>query len=47
VYSARDALASALAEMVASREATEEEALQLARGYLHDNALRLYPPVSK
>jgi len=47
VYSARDALASALAEMVANRETTEDEALQLARGYLHDNALRLYPPISQ
>jgi hypothetical protein len=44
VYSARDALAAALAEMVASNEITEDKAFELARGYLHDNALRLYPP---
>ena len=44
VYSARDALASALAEMVASNEVTEEKALKIAQGYLHDNALSLYPP---
>ena len=43
VYSARDALAAALAEMVASNEIAEDKALEIARGYLHDNALRLYP----
>jgi hypothetical protein len=43
VYSARDALAAALAEMVASNEITEDKALEIARGYLHDNALSLYP----
>jgi predicted TIM-barrel fold metal-dependent hydrolase len=47
VYSARDALAAALAEMVASREITEAGAVALARGYLHDNAVQLYPPVSR
>jgi hypothetical protein len=47
VYTARDALAAALAEMVASNEVTEEKALEIARGYLHDNALSLYPPVLK
>ncbi len=46
VYSARDALASALAEMVACGEITEAKALELAQGYLHDNALALYPPAS-
>ncbi len=46
VYSARDALASALAEMVACGEITEAKALELAQGYLHDNALSLYPPAS-
>jgi hypothetical protein len=45
VYSARDALAAALAEMVASNEVTEAKAIQIAHGYLHDNALSLYPPV--
>jgi hypothetical protein len=43
VHSARDALASALAEMIASGEVTEETALKFAHGYLHDNALSLYP----
>jgi uncharacterized protein len=43
VYSARDALAAALAEMVASNEVTEDKALEIARGYLHDNAISLYP----
>ncbi len=44
VHSARDALAAALAEMVAANEITEAQALDFARGYLHDNAIRLYPP---
>ncbi len=47
VHSARDALASALAEMVASGEVTEPAALQLAHGYLHDNAAALYPAVAQ
>jgi len=45
VHTARDALAAALAEMVASNEITETTALQFAHGYLHDNALALYRPV--
>jgi uncharacterized protein len=44
VHSARDALAAALAEMVASNEITETTALQFAHGYLHDNAIALYQP---
>ena len=44
VQSARKALAAALAEMVAEGEVTEARALELARGYLHDNAAKLYPP---
>ena len=44
VYTARDALAAALAEMVASNEVTEDKAIEIARGYLHDNAMSLYPP---
>jgi hypothetical protein len=44
VQSARDALAAALAEMVAAGEINEAKALEFAHGYLHDNALRLYPP---
>jgi hypothetical protein len=47
VYSARDALAAALAEMVASNEITEDKALEIAHGYLHDNALSLYPAASR
>lgn len=43
VYSARDALAAALAEMIASNEITEDKAFEIARGYLHDNAVSLYP----
>ena len=42
VHSARTALAAALAEMVAEDEVTEVQARELARGYLHDNAVRLY-----
>jgi uncharacterized protein len=45
VYSSRDALTAALAEMVASHEVTENKAIEIAHGYLHDNALKLYPPV--
>ncbi|MGA8231322.1 MAG: amidohydrolase family protein, partial [Candidatus Acidiferrales bacterium] len=44
VRSARTALAAALAEMVADGEVTETKALELAHGYLHDNAAKLYPP---
>ena len=46
VHSARDALAAALAEMVAAGEITEAKALEFAHGYLHDNSVRLYPPAS-
>jgi predicted TIM-barrel fold metal-dependent hydrolase len=45
-YSARDALASALAEMVASGEVSETQALKIAHGYLHDNAVGLYTPTN-
>ncbi|HEY4739030.1 MAG: amidohydrolase family protein [Candidatus Acidiferrales bacterium] len=45
VNSARKALAAALAEMVAEGEVTETRALELAQGYLHDNAAKLYPPL--
>ncbi len=47
VTTARDALAAALAEMVAEGEVTEAKAMQFAHGYLHDNALALYPPATK
>jgi hypothetical protein len=40
--SSRMALAAALAEMVSGNEITEARALQLAHGYLHDNAVKLY-----
>lgn len=42
VQSARYALAAALAEMVSMGEVTEKQALELARGYLHDNAMKIY-----
>ena len=42
VQSSRTALAAALAEMVSEGEVSEAQALQLAHGYLHDNARRLY-----
>src|ERR1700734_895126 len=40
--SARMALAAALAEMISENEITETRALELAHGYLHDNAVKLY-----
>ena len=40
--SARTALAAALAEMISENEITEARALELAHGYLHDNAVKLY-----
>lgn len=42
VESSRTALAAALAEMISEGEVSEAQALQLAHGYLHDNAARLY-----
>jgi predicted TIM-barrel fold metal-dependent hydrolase len=42
VHGARTATAAALAEMIAAREITEAQAMAIARGYLHDNAARLY-----
>jgi predicted TIM-barrel fold metal-dependent hydrolase len=42
VRSSRTALAAALAEMVSENEITEARALELAHGYLHDNAVKLY-----
>ena len=41
-YSARTALAAALAEMVSENEITEPRALELAHAYLHDTAVKLY-----
>jgi hypothetical protein len=43
VESARKALATALAGMIANGEVTEQQALSFAHGYLHDNAARIYP----
>ncbi len=43
VRTTRISLAAALAEMVVNHELTEERALALARGYLHDNAAGIYP----
>jgi predicted TIM-barrel fold metal-dependent hydrolase len=40
--SSRMALAAALAEMISENEITEGRALELARAYLHDNAVKLY-----
>jgi hypothetical protein len=40
--SSRMALAAALAEMVSENEISEGRALELAHGYLHDNAVKLY-----
>lgn len=42
VQSTREALAAALAEMISEGEVTEAKALELAQGFLHDNAVRLY-----
>ena len=42
VQSGRTALAAALAEMVSAGEVTEEHALRMAHGYLHDNAVSIY-----
>ncbi|HWY55214.1 MAG TPA: amidohydrolase family protein [Terriglobales bacterium] len=43
VQSSRTALAAALAEMISMGEVNETQALQMAHGYLHDNAVKLYP----
>src|SRR3984885_1527672 len=40
--SARTALAAALAEMISENEISDARALELAHGYLHDNAVKLY-----
>jgi len=42
VQSARQGLAAALAEMVSMGEVSESKALEMAHGYLHDNAIRIY-----
>src|ERR1700731_1200706 len=43
----RTALAAALAELVDEGAFSEVKALQLARGYLHDNAAKLYGELKK
>jgi predicted TIM-barrel fold metal-dependent hydrolase len=43
VQSTRQALAAALAEMISMNEISESTALEMAHGYLHDNAVKLYP----
>jgi len=42
VQTARTAAAAALAEMVSEGEISESRALEIARGYLHDNTARLF-----
>jgi uncharacterized protein len=42
VHTARIAAAAALAEMVSAGEVTEPRALEIARGYFHDNTGRLF-----
>lgn len=42
VESSREALAAALAELISEGALSENAALRIARGYLHDNAARLY-----
>ena len=42
VQTSRTALAAALAEMISEGEVSEMQALQMARGYLHDNAVAIY-----
>jgi hypothetical protein len=46
VRTSQEALAAALAEMIAAHEITRARALQMAHGYLHDNAAHLYPQLS-
>lgn len=43
----RTGLAAALAELVDEGAFNEDKALQLARGYLHDNAVRIYGDLGK
>src|SRR5438128_489309 len=42
VQSSRQGLAAALAEMVSMGQVSESKALEMAHGYLHDNAIRIY-----
>jgi uncharacterized protein len=43
----RTSLAAALAELVEEGAITEAKALELAHGYLHDNAVRIYGDLTK
>jgi len=43
----RTALAAALAELVEEGAISEAKAMELARGYLHDNAAHLYGDLKK
>ena len=42
VQTSRTALAAALAEMISAGEVSQEQALHIAHGYLHDNAAGIY-----
>jgi len=42
VQTARTAAAAALAEMVSENEVSEARAMEIARGYLHDNSAKLF-----
>jgi predicted TIM-barrel fold metal-dependent hydrolase len=42
VQSSREALAAALAELVSEHAFTKDQAMKIARGYLHDNAAQVY-----
>jgi len=44
VHSAREALAEALAELVSEKAFSKGQAIKIARGFLHDNAVALYAP---
>ncbi len=46
-WTTRTSLAAALAELVEEGAITESKALELARNYLHDNAVRLYGGLNK
>jgi hypothetical protein len=43
IETARKALAAALSRMILDGEVSEQQALQFAHAYLHDNAARIYP----
>ena len=47
VRTSRTALAAALAELLDEGAISEAKALELARGYLHDNAVKLYGDLKK